>query len=649
MPSVSIRLPDDSTKSFDHEPTVLEVAQSIGSGLAGSTVGGQVNGGKEVLDLRSHLKDGDQLSIVTAQSEQGQEVLRHSAAHIMAQAVQELYENVKVTIGPVVESGFYYDFDPQTPFSQEDLPKIEVRMKEIIQRKLPVTKEIWSAKKAIETFESLGESFKAEIIRDLGEQQVSIYRQGDWFDLCRGPHVQHTGQVKAVKLMSLAGAYWRGDSGNKQLQRIYGTAFYDKKEMEKYLHFLEEAKKRDHRKLGKDLGLFMFHDWAPGMPFFSPKGTILYNELTSYIRDCYRRYGYQEVITPQLYDMNLYKVSGHYDHYHENMYFSDLGEKGVTGVKPMNCPGHCLLYASKKHSYRELPMRIADFGRLHRYEPSGALHGLTRVRSMCQDDAHIFCTHQQMQAEIVSFMKMLEEIYRTLGLQDFKVYLATRPENRMGDDEIWDQSELALRKALEELTIQYELAVGEGAFYGPKIEIHFVDVMKRVWQLGTMQVDFNMPENFKLTYTNEDNSPQRPVMLHRAILGSLERFIGIYIENRNGHFPLWLCPLQVVILNVTDRQRDYCRRIQKTLEEKGVRVFFDDRNEKLGYKIREAQLQKVPYMMIIGDKEVESQKVSLRIRSGKTVDPMALEDCVEALKKEIENKSLEPIIGIKNV
>ena len=644
MSLVNIHLPDQSVKSFDHEPTVLEVAFNISKNLGYSTVGGQVNNDREVIDLRTNLKNGDRLFIVTSQSEQGQEVLRHSAAHIMAQAVQELYKNVKVTIGPVIESGFYYDFDPETPFLNEDLPKIEKRMKEIIKRKLPVTKEIWSKEKAIKIFEDMGESFKVEIIKDLDEKEVSIYRQGEWFDLCRGPHVQNTGQVKSVKVMSLAGAYWRGDQNNKQLQRVYGTAFYSKKEMEEYLHLLEEAKKRDHRKLGKELKLFMFHDWSVGMPFFSPKGTVLYNELKNYIRSCYKKYFYQEVITPQIYNVDLFKTSGHYDHYQENMYFSDLGEKGITGVKPMNCPGHCLLYASEKHSYRELPIRIADFGRLHRYEASGALHGLTRVRSMCQDDAHIFCTTMQVQSEIVSFMEMLKEIYHTLGLSEFKIHLATRPENRMGSDDLWDQSESALKEALKEIAVDYEINQGEGAFYGPKIEIHFVDVMKRVWQLGTMQVDFNMPEKFNLTYVGEDNNTHRPVMLHRAILGTLERFIGIYLENRNGKLPLWLCPVQVIILNVADRHNPYCKKIKENLERENIRTHFDDRNEKLGYKIREAQLQKIPYMMIIGDREMEQQKVSIRIRSGQTSEPMTSGECLKILEKEIRTKSLEQLI-----
>lgn len=648
MSAVQIRLPDNSIKTFDHEPSVLEVAQSIGEGLAKSTVGGQINGSKDVVDLRTLLKNNDQVSIVTANSEAGREVLRHSGAHILAQAVQELYKNVKVTIGPVVDNGFYYDFDTETPLTLDDLEKIEKRMYEIIGRKLPLTKEVWTSEKAIQTFEKMGENFKAEIIRDLAEPEVSIYHQGDWFDLCRGPHVQHTGQVKAVKVMSIAGAFWRGDQNNKQLQRIYATAFNDKKELTEYLHFLEEAKKRDHRKVGKELGLFTFHDWAPGMPFFTPKGTIIYNELIQYIRDLYKKFDYKEVITPQIYDVNLYKTSGHYEHYKDNMYFSDLGDKGITGVKPMNCPGHCLLYASEKHSYRELPLRIADFGRLHRYEASGALHGLTRVRSMCQDDAHIFCTVEQTQKEIESFMQMLTEIYGTLGLNDFKVLVATRPQGRMGSDEIWDKAENALTQALENLNIPFAISPGDGAFYGPKIEIHFVDVMKRTWQLGTMQVDFNMPLSFDLTYVGEDNVEHSPVMLHRAILGTLERFIGIYIENTDGKFPLWLCPTQVVILNLTDRQLEYGEAIKKLLADEGIRVHLDSRNEKLGYKIREAQLQKIPYMMVLGDKEMAENKVSVRLRTGETSEPMAISEFIKLVKEEISSKSMKPRIGGPN-
>lgn len=638
MSEVRITLPDKSVKSFDHQPTVLEVAQSIGEGLAKNTVGGRINGDKDIIDLRSQLKDGDSLEIVTANSEVGLEVLRHSGAHIMAQAVQELFKNVKVTIGPVVDIGFYYDFDPPEPFQESDLEKIEKKMAEIVSRKQPIKKEIWSADKAIKVFSDMGETYKAEIIADLGEKEVSVYKQGEWFDLCRGPHVQHTGQVKAVKVLSMAGAYWCGDQNNKQLQRIYGTAFYDKKELKEFIHNLEEAKKRDHRKVGKELNLMMFHEWAAGMPFFKPKGTVIFNELIDYVRSLYKKYGYQEVITPQIFDTDLFKVSGHYDHYKENMYFSEVGDKGEVGVKPMNCPAHCLMYASEHHSYRELPLRLADFGRLHRYEASGALHGLTRVRSMTQDDAHIFCTEDQLQKEIEDFMAFLKEVYTTLGMTEYKVLIATRPEDRMGSDELWDRSEQALMKAMDEIGQEYTISPGDGAFYGPKIEVHFVDVMRRTWQLGTMQVDYNFPKSFDLKYIGEDNSEHQPVMLHRAILGTLERFIGIYIEQCAGKFPFWLSPVQVTILNVTDRQNDYCFELKHKLQEAGFRVEFDQRNEKLGYKIREAQLQKIPYMLTIGDKEMEQDKISVRTRSGEVLNFIELNEFIEKLSVEYKDK-----------
>jgi threonyl-tRNA synthetase len=573
MSLIRIELPDKSVKEFPAPPTVLQVAESIGPGLAKNCIGGIINGDKEICDLRTELKSGDKLEIVTANSEKGREVLRHTGAHILAQAVQELFKNVKVTIGPVVEEGFYYDFDTETPLNLDDLEKIENRMMEIVKRDLPITRESWSADHAIKVFSDMGETYKAEIIRDLGAHEVTVYKQGDWFDLCRGPHTQSTGQVKAIKVLSIAGAYWRGDQNNKQLQRVYAIAFNDKKELKEHLHNLEEAKKRDHRKVGRELGLLMFHDWSPGMPFFTPKGTTIFNELSGYVRQLYRKYGYQEVITPQVYDVELFKTSGHYGHYKDNMYFSHIGEnKAEVGVKPMNCPGHCLLYASDRHSYRELPYRIADFGRLHRYEASGALHGLTRVRSMTQDDAHIFCTENQMQSEIESFMTFLNEVYQTLGMTEYKVLIATRPEGRMGTDEVWDKAEGALFGAMEKLNIPYKVSPGDGAFYGPKVEIHFVDVMKRTWQLGTIQVDFNMPKNFNLIYVGEDNTEHQPVMLHRAILGTLERFIGIYIEHCAGRFPLWLSPQQVVILNVTDRQDAYCQELKTTLEQAGLRA-----------------------------------------------------------------------------
>lgn len=643
MSEIRITLPDQSVRTFNDSVTIIGVAEDIGPGLAKNTVGGKLNGSAEVVDLRTPLKDGDQLEIVTANSEDGREVLRHSGAHIMAQAVQELYEKVKVTIGPVVETGFYYDFDPPEPFKEEDLSAIEKKMTEIVGRKLPVEREVWPAQKAIETFKNMGETYKAEIIEDLGESEVSVYRQGEWFDLCRGPHVQHTGQVKAVKVLSLAGAYWRGDQKNKQLQRIYGTAFHDKKELKEHLHFLEEAKKRDHRKVGKDLGLFMFHEWAPGMPFFTAHGTTVYNELTGFIKELYKKYDYKEVITPQIFDSELFKLSGHYAHYKDNMYFSEAGDKSEVGIKPMNCPAHCLLFASERHSYRELPYRMADFGRLHRYEASGALHGLTRVRSMCQDDGHVFCTDDQLQPEIEVFMEFLKEVYQTLGMEEYKVYIATRPEGRIGSDEVWDRSEQALMSAMENIGQEYEIAPGDGAFYGPKVEIHFIDMMKRTWQLGTMQVDFNLPERFQLKFIGEDNSDHRPVLLHRAILGTLERFIGIYIEQCGGWFPFWMAPVQVSIMNVTDRQTDYCLELKSKLEAAGLRVVYDDRNEKLGYKIREAQLKKIPYMLTIGDKEMEQNKISARLRSGEVMNFMDLDSFTETLQKEKAERLLESL------
>lgn len=641
MSSILIHLPDKSTKEFSVNPTVLQVAESIGPGLAKNCVGGCVNGQKEILDLRTELKNGDQLEIVTANSEKGREVLRHSGAHILAQAVQELFQNVKVTIGPVVDEGFYYDFDTPQPLTLDDLQKIEDRMYDIVKRNLPLTREIWSADRAIKTFSDMGETYKAEIISDLGVPEVSVYRQGEWFDLCRGPHVQSTGQVKAIKVLSIAGAYWRGDQKNKQLQRVYATAFNDKKELKEHLHHLEEAKKRDHRKVGKELGLVMFHDLAPGMPFFTPKGTTIYNELAGFIRELYLKYGYQEVITPQVFDAELFKTSGHYAHYKENMYFSYIGEnKTEVGMKPMNCPAHCLLFHSEHHSYRDLPYRVADFGRLHRFEASGALHGLTRVRSMSQDDAHIFCTEDQLQSEMESFMTFLNEVYQTLGMSEYKVLIATRPEARMGSDEVWDKAEGALFSAMEKLNIPYEVSPGDGAFYGPKVEVHFVDVMKRTWQLGTMQVDYNLPLNFDLKYVGDDNAEHRPVVLHRAILGTLERFIGIYIEHCAGRFPLWLAPQQVVILNVTDRQDEYCRDLLAQLKALGLRVHYDHRNEKLGYKIREAQLQQVPYMLIIGDKELEQRTVSVRLRNGQMVNFMNIDEFKQKMLSEYKTKSL---------
>jgi threonyl-tRNA synthetase len=645
MADFQIILPDNSVKSFDHAPTSLEVAESIGPRLAKDTLSGKVNG--ELVDFRIPLASGTRLEIVTTKSPDALEVVRHSAAHVMAQAVQEIWPDVKVTIGPVIEAGFYYDFVSPRPFTPEDLVAIEKRMEEIVKRDLPILREEWPVQTAIETFRKLGEHFKVEIIEDLVRDQgitsVSVYRQGEWFDLCRGPHVPKTGFVKAVKVLSLAGAYWRGDETKQQLQRIYATAFLDKKELEQHLQRLEEAKKRDHRRIGKDLGLFYFHQVAPGAPFFTGKGSIIYNELTQYIRELYVREDYEEVITPQLFEMSLFKQSGHYDNYRENMYKLEIDEREY-GAKPMNCPGHCILYGADKHSYRDLPKRMADFGRLHRYERSGVMHGLTRVRSFCQDDAHIFCRPDQVQSEIEKFIRLSAEVYATLGMPKYKLWLATRPAKRAGTDEIWDQAEAALQNGLEKLGLPFTMNPGEGAFYGPKIEVQFFDAIERPWQLGTIQADFVLPENFNLTYVGEDNSEHRPVMLHRAILGSLERFIGVYLEHTAGVLPFWLSPLQVRILPVTDKHLEYAGLLERELKTAGLRVTVDRRNEKLGFKIREAQLERVPYAFIIGDKEVDHKTVSIRRFGGAQRDGLTIEEMKTGLLAEKTTRSLQSLL-----
>lgn len=639
MAAIRIILPDNTELTFDHEPTALEVATRIGPGLAKSTLGAKINGGSEVIDFRVPLKDGTRLEIVTTKSPEANEVIRHSAAHVMAQAVQELWPDVKVTIGPVIENGFYYDFDSPRPFTPDDLEKIEKKMGEIIARDLEIVREEMKSEDAIRMFRDMGETYKVELIEGIGEPTVGVYRQGEWLDLCRGPHLRSTGQIKAHKILSLAGAYWRGDEKREQLQRVYATAFSDKKDLADYLHRLEEAKKRDHRKLGKELGLFHFHALSPGAPFFTGKGSIVYSELQGFIRELYREYGYEEVITPQIFDVELYHKSGHYENYRENMYFTEI-DKREFSVKPMNCPGHCLLYGAERYSYRDLPLRMADFGRLHRYERSGVMHGLTRVRTFCQDDAHIFCRVDQMQAEIQSFMELLERVYSTLGMTEYKVYLSTRPEKRMGSDEVWDRAEGALRDALAALKLPYTVNEGDGAFYGPKLDIMFVDAIKRPWQLGTLQCDFNMPEAFDLGYVGEDNKAHRPVMLHRAILGSLERFIGVYLEHCSGHLPTWLAPVQVQILSVTDRQEMYGSEIEALLRAKGVRAQFDRRGEKLGFKIREAQLAKVPYMIVIGDNEVANRVVSVRLRTGETINDLTMDQLLETLSQDIRGRRL---------
>lgn len=646
MSEIKIILPDNSIRTFDHEPTTLEVANSIGARLAKDTLGAKINNTPDVIDFRTPLKDGTRLEIVTTKSKEALEVVRHSAAHLMAQAVQEIWPEVKVTIGPVIENGFYYDFDSPFTFTEEHFEKIEKKMEELQKKDLTITRENWPIQKAIETFSGMKERFKVELIQELankGETVVGIYHQGNWFDLCRGPHVQSTGQIKAFKLMSVAGAYWRGDQANQMLQRVYATAFQDKKELEEYLKNLEEAKKRDHRKLGKELGMFTFHPWAPGSPFFTGRGALVYNELQKYLRELYFKYGYNEVITPQIFDVELFKTSGHLANYKDNMFFTKVDERDF-GSKPMNCPSHCLLYASDKYSYRDLPYRMADFGRLHRYEVSGALSGLTRVRTFCQDDGHIFCTMDQLQSEIKGFVQMLNEVYQKLGMSDYKVYLSTRPEKRIGTDADWDRAEGALASALETLNIPFEINPGDGAFYGPKLDIMFVDALKRPWQLGTVQCDPNLPLNFSLKYTGEDNAEHTPLMLHRAVLGSLERFIGVYLEHTAGHLPVWLSPTQVSILNVTDRVNTFCDQIVKNLKDNMIRVEFDKRNEKLNFKIREAQLRKVPFMLIVGDKEAEAGTVSIRLRDGTLHNNIKWQDACNVIIKNSRDRELNTVI-----
>lgn len=661
MSTTQIILPDGKKLEFDKEPTVLEVASRIGAGLAKATLGAKFNGQPDVQDLRALVPNGTKIEIVTTKSPEGLEVVRHSAAHVMAQAVQALWPDVKVTIGPVVENGFYYDFDSPRTFSPDDFEKIEKKMMEIINADLEIKREEMDAEQAKATFAKLGEKFKLELIDDIvaktGTKTVGIYHNGDqWFDLCRGPHVQRTGQIKAVKLMSIAGAYWRADETREQLQRVYATAFTDKKDLDQYLSRLEEAKKRDHRKLGKDLGLFMFHPYAPGSPFFTGKGTVIYNELVGLMRDLYREFGYQEVITPQVFDVELFKTSGHFQNYRENMYFAAIdksaqkeviegADERQASMKPMNCPSHCLMFAAEKHSYRDLPLRVADFGRLHRFERSGVMHGLTRVRTFCQDDAHIFCRPDQMQAEIVDFMKLTMKTYEILGMTEFKLLVATRPENRMGSDEVWDQAEGALMKGLESLGLKYGISPGDGAFYGPKVEIHFVDAIGRSWQLGTIQIDYNLPQAFGLEYVGDDNQAHRPVMLHRAILGSLERFIGVYLEHTSAKLPTWLAPTQAVLMNVTDKQDAYANECLATLKSMGVRAEYDARNEKLGFKIREAQLQKIPYMLVVGDQEVRDRTVTIRLNDGRNVNGVSFDNLAQVLKKEVSERSLKSLVA----
>ncbi|MDG2364321.1 MAG: threonine--tRNA ligase [Methylococcaceae bacterium] len=628
-----ITLPDGSKRPFDGVVTVMEVAQSIGSGLAKATLAGKIDGA--LVDASTVIEQDATLQLITAKDDEGVEVIRHSTAHLLAQAVKQLFPSAQVTIGPVIENGFFYDFSFERPFTPEDLLKIEKKMAELVAKNYPVTRDVKSRDEAVTFFRSIAEDYKAEIIESIpANEDLSLYTQGDFTDLCRGPHVPSTGKLKAFKLMKIAGAYWRGNSDNEMLQRIYGTAWSDKKALKDYLHRLQEAEKRDHRRLGKQLDLFHSQEEAPGMVFWHENGWTIYQEIEQYIREKLRLHGYGEVKTPQVVDRSLWEKSGHWDKFGD-MIFTTHSENRDYAVKPMNCPCHVQIYNQGLKSYRDLPIRMAEFGSCHRNEPSGTLHGLMRVRNFVQDDAHIFCTEDQIQAEVSEFIDLLFAVYKDFGFDDVLVKLSTRPENRVGDDAVWDKAEQALELALNTKQLDWQLQPGEGAFYGPKIEFSLKDCIGRVWQCGTIQVDFSMPGRLGATYVAEDGSKQVPVMLHRAILGSLERFIGILIEQHAGTLPIWLAPVQVVVLNIAGRHDEFAQEVEQALKKQGVRVKIDLRNEKIGFKIREHSMQRVPYLLIIGDKELENQQVTVRTQSGEDLGSFTVNEFVDRVQQAI--------------
>ncbi|MCL1893122.1 MAG: threonine--tRNA ligase [Holophagaceae bacterium] len=633
---ITVKLPDGSQRELDSGATGLDLARSIGPRLADSALSVRVDG--KNVDLKAPLPDGASVSIITGKDPESLEIVRHSSAHLLAQAVKRLFPEVKVGIGPTIEDGFYYDFLVEKFFTPEDVTAIETEMKAIAEENLPVICEELSRNSALARFGSMGEHLKVELVSDIPEgETITGYRQGDFFDLCRGPHVPETGKLKAFKLLHVAAAYWKGNEKNASMCRIYGTAFNTQKELTEHLKHLEEAKARDHRKLGRELGLFSFHPEAPASPFFHPKGAIIYNELINYMHEQYFLEGYQEIITPQVLDVSMWKTSGHYENFHESMYFTEAEEREFA-LKPMNCPGHCLVFASEWHSYRELPIRYADFGRLHRFERSGVSHGLTRVRTFCQDDAHIFCTPEQMKDEMAALLRFVQKVYGVFGFEEVRVALATRPEKRIGSDEIWTHSESALSEALKEAGYDFHINPGEGAFYGPKIEFQVMDALRRPWQLGTLQVDYSMPQRFGLKYVKPDNTEATPVMLHRAILGSLERFMGILIEHCGGAFPAWLAPVQAIILPITDRVHGYANELLMSAREHGFRVEVDSRNEKVNAKIRDAQIQKIPYMLVIGDREATENSVSVRHRRAGDQGVQPIEAFFGALENEIKQR-----------
>ena len=632
-----IRLPDGSERRYEHPVTVREVAESIGPRLGRAALAAKVNG--KLVDISSSIETDSDLAIITEKDPEGLEIIRHSSAHLLAHAVKELFPDAQVTIGPVIEDGFYYDFSYKRPFTPEDLTAIEKRMAEISSRDLKVERKVWDRSEAINFFKNQGEHYKAQIIEAIpGDEDVSLYSQGNFTDLCRGPHVPTTSRLKVFKLMKLAGAYWRGDSHNEMLQRVYGTAWTKKEDQDAYLRRLEEAEKRDHRRLGKQMNLFHIQEEAPGMVFWHPKGWVIWQQVEQYMRDILRNNNYLEIRTPSVLDKSLWERSGHWENFRENMFVTQSEEREFA-VKPMNCPGHVQVFKQGLKSYRDLPLRLAEFGSCHRNEPSGALHGIMRVRAFTQDDAHIFCAESQVQDEAVRFIDLLQEVYADFGFKEILVKLSTRPAKRVGSEEQWDKAEQALQSALRHKMLIWELQPGEGAFYGPKIEFSLKDSIGRVWQCGTLQLDFSMPERLGAEFVAEDNTRKVPVMLHRAILGSLERFIGILIENHAGALPLWLSPDQAVVLNISAGQADYAGKVADELKHNGIRAFADLRNEKITYKIREHSLQKLPYQVIVGDKEVASQTVSVRNRTGSDLGQFTLAALVNLLKAETSIKA----------
>lgn len=629
---INITLPDGSRREFDHPVTVAEVAGSIGAGLAKAALAGKVDG--QLVDTGFRIDRDAELAIVTDKSPEALDILRHSTAHLLAQATQRLFPDTQVTIGPVIDNGFYYDFARKTPFTPEDLEKIEAEMKKIVAESLPVARSVLSRDEAVKFFRGKNEEYKAQIIESIpANEELSLYTQGEFTDLCRGPHVPNTDKLRGFKLMKVAGAYWRGDSSNEMLQRVYGTAWLNDKDLKAYLTQLEEAEKRDHRKIGKAQDLFHLQEEGPGLVFWHPKGWAIWQIVEQYMRRVYRQTGYGEVRCPQILDVSLWQKSGHWDNYKDNMFFTE-SEKHTYAVKPMNCPGHVQVFNQGLHSYRDLPIRYGEFGACHRNEPSGALHGILRVRGFTQDDGHIFCTEDQIESEVRDFHQQALKVYSDFGFSDIQIKIALRPDSRLGDDATWDKAEDALRSALRGAGVEWQELPGEGAFYGPKIEYHLKDAIGRTWQLGTMQVDFMMPGRLGAEYVDETSQKRHPVMLHRAIVGSMERFIGILIEHHAGQFPAWLAPVQAVVMNITDAQAEYADQVRKTLADQGFRVVSDLRNEKIGYKIREHTLQRVPYLLVVGDREREEGRVAVRTRGGEDLGTQSIEDFANRLRAE---------------